>query len=421
VTPLAPSSRPPSSVFHGHWRCLTAALLALLLSGCDINKPAEPIVVGVLHSLTGHMAISEAPLVDAIQLAIDDINAAGGVLGRPLQARLIDGKSDPQTFAAAAHTLISSDSVPVIFGCWTSACRKAVRPVIENFDHLLIYPVQYEGMEQSPNVVYTGAAPNQQIIPGIRWALENLGKRLFLIGSDYVFPRTANLIIRDLAGLQGAEVVAEHYLPLDADEFEAIIADIARLQPEVIVNSVNGSSNTALFAALRADPRTATIPVLSFSVSEAELASIGPSATVAHYAVRSYFQSLDNAENRAFIHRFQQRFGADRVIGDTMESAWIGVHLWAQAAQDAGSIDPAAVRQTIGRQSLSAPEGIVSVDADNQHLWKTVYIGEAQADGQFRIVWSSNQPIRPEPFPQYRSLHQWQERSKVQPTASAQR
>lgn len=400
-------------------------LVGLLLAGCKPTQPATPIKVGVIYSLSGHMAGSEAPLVDAVQLAIDDINAAGGVLGRPLQARVVDAESNPDKAASNAHALITNGKVPVIFGCWTSACRKALKPVIENFNHLLIYPLQYEGLEQSPNIVYSGAAPNQQIIPGIHWALQNLGRRLYLVGSDYVFPRTANLLVRDLAALQQAEVVGEHYLPLgmdpgDTDPLNAVIEDIAQRQPAVIINTINGAGNQRFFPALRADPRTAAIPVLSFSVSETELAAIGPSASIAHYAVWNYFQSLDNSENRKFVRRFQQRFGTDRVIGDAMESAWVGVHLWAQAARDAGSTAPTAVRQTIGRQSMNAPEGIVSVDATNQHLWKTVHVGQAQANGQFRIVWSSDQPIRPEPFPQYRSIRQWQERAAplLQPAAA---
>ena len=414
--PVRPRYHRSSSAALRYARLALGLLASLLLAGCDPVEPRKPIEVGVLHSLSGHMAVSEAPLVDAIQLAIDDINAAGGVLGRPLQALVMDGESDPKTSARNAHSLINSTSVPVIFGCWTSACRKAVKPVIENFDQLLFYPLQYEGLEQSANIVYTGAAPNQQIIPAVHWALEHLGRRLYLLGSDYIFPRTANLLVRDLAGLQRADIVAERYLPLDVHQLdpallEQAIADIARLQPDVIINTVNGAGNQALFPALRSDPRTATIPVLSFSVSEAELAAIGPSATIAHYAVWNYFQSIDSAENRAFVRRFQQRFGADRVVGAAMESAWVGVHLWAQAARDAGSIAPTAVRQTIGRQSMNAPEGIVSVDATNQHLWKTVHVGQAQANGQFRILWSSDQPIRPEPFPQYRSTRQWHERA----------
>lgn len=395
---------------------MLALLAVLLLSDCDPTAPAAPIEIGVVHSLSGHMADSEAPLVDAIQLAIDDINADGGVLGRPLHALVMDGASNPEQSARNARELINSAKVPVIIGCWTSACRKAVKPVIENFNHLLIYPLQYEGMEQSPNIIYTGAAPNQQIVPGIHWTLQNLGRQLYLIGSDYIFPRAANLLVRDLAKLQRAEVVAERYLPLttgphDTASLDAIIDDIAQHQPEVIINTINGASNKHFFMALRADPRTATIPVMSFSVSEAELAAIGPSATIAHYAVWNYFQSLDTARNREFTSRFQQRFGADRVIGDAMEAAWIGVHLWAQAAADAGSTAPSAIRQTIGRQSMNAPEGIVSVDAASQHLWKTVHVGQAQANGQFRIIWSSDQPIRPEPFPQYRSIRQWRERT----------
>ena len=414
--PLAnpvPSPAPGTTTVHAT-RLLASLLTGLLLIGCEPVEP-PPIKIGVLHSLSGPMANSETPLVDAIQLAIDDINATGGVLGRPLEAQVVDGASDPDKFASSALALINATSVPVIFGCWTSTCRKAVKPVVENFDQLLFYPLQYEGLEQSANIVYTGAAPNQQIIPGIHWALEHLGRRLYLLGSDYVFPHAANLLIRDLADLQQADIIAERYLSLTTSQATAgplqdIIADIARQQPDVIINTINGAVNEKLFPALRGNPRAATIPVLSFSLSEAELATIGSSATTHHYAVWSYFQSLDNPVNSAFVQRFQQRFGTGRSIGDAMESAWVGVHLWAQAARDAGSIAPAAVRQTIGRQSMNAPEGIISVDAANHHLWKTVHVGEAQANGQFRIVWSSDQPIRPEPFPQYRPTREWQQR-----------
>ena len=393
---------------------LLPLLTALLLAGCDYGQPSTPIEIGVLHSLSGHMATNEVPMVDAVQLAIEDINAAGGVLGRPLKAIVIDGKSDPKVFAAGAHQLINSASVPVIFGCWTSACRKAVKPVVENFDHLLFYPLQYEGQEQSPNIVYTGAAPNQQIIPGVHWALQHLGSRLYLLGSDYIFPRAANRLISDLAGLQQADILAERYPPLDLDQpgseqLTAIITEIATLQPDVIINTVNGGANQALFPALRDNPRTADIPVMSFSISETELAAIGPSASIAHYVVWNYFQSIDSRQNNTFVRRFQQRFGEHRVIGDAMQSTWVGVHLWAQAANDAGDIAPASVLQTIGRQSMNAPEGIVSIDSINRHLWKTVRIGQALPNGQFQIIWSSDQPIRPEPYPLYRSIDHWRD------------
>jgi urea transport system substrate-binding protein len=365
------------------------------------------IPIGVLHSLTGTMAISEQPLVDSVQLAVDEVNAAGGVLGRPLEAVVVDGASDPEIAASHAEGLITEIGVPVIFGCWTSACRKAVKPVVERHGHLLVYPLQYEGLERSPNILYTGAAPNQQIIPGVRWALENLGQRFFLVGSDYLFPRIANMMIRDLVSIQGCRVLGERYLPLNSDQVDDIVAEIGLKQPEVIVNTINGRSNRAFFRALRANAATAAIPVMSFSVSEAELAAIGEAGTAEHYAVWSYFQTVDTPANHRFVERFQQRFGSRRVVDAPMESAYIGVLLWAQAVRDAGSLEPAAVRDALGRQSLDAPEGIVSVARDSGHLWKTVRIGKAQSDGQFHQVWDTEHPIRPEPFPNYRSRREW--------------
>jgi len=383
------------------------ALLCLLITGCEPGSEQAPIPIGVLHSLSGDMALSERSLVDAVQLAIDEINAAGGVLGHPLQAVVVDGKSDPRNFALQALNLINQHHVAAIFGCWTSACRKAVKPVVEHFDQLLFYPVQYEGLEQSANIIYTGAAPNQQIIPGVHWALEHLGMRFYLIGSDTIFPHSTNQIIRDLAEVQQCPVTGERYLPLESQQVEEIVDDIALLQPDVIFNTVNGSTNLTLFPALRADPRTAAIPVMSFSIAEPELAAIGPTAVDNHYATWNYFQSLDTPANRRFVTHFRQRFGNDVLIDDAMEASYIGVHLWAQAATDVGSIVPDAVRRAIGRQSLDAPEGIVSVDADNGHLWKTVRIDKAQANGQFSVVWSTDHPIRPEPFPGYRHHSEW--------------
>jgi len=353
------------------------------------------------------MAISERPLVDSVKLAIDEINAAGGVLGRPLQAIVVDGKSDPAVFASEAQRLIRSDGVAAIFGCWTSACRKAVKPVVERLDHLLFYPVQYEGLEESANILYTGAAPNQQIIPGVRWALKHLGKRFYLIGSDYIFPRSANRIIHDLATIQDCPVIGERYLPMKSSEVTVVIDEIARLQPDVIINTLNGSTNLSFFPALRDDPRTADIPVMSFSIAEPELAAIGPSAIPHHYATWNYFQSIDSPANHRFVDSFRQRYGADRVIDDPMEAAWIGVHLWAQAAREAGDISPGMVRDSLKLQSIDAPQGVISVDPDSGHLWKTVRVGQAGDDGQFRILWSTEHPIRPDPFPSYRYRSEW--------------
>ncbi len=372
------------------------------------TRAARPIRVGVLHSLTGTMAISETSVASATQMAIEEINARGGVLGRRVEPVVVDGRSDWPTFAREAERLISGEKVSVIFGCWTSASRKTVKPVIEEHNHLLFYPVQYEGLEQSPNIVYTGAAPNQQIIPAVKWSLDNIGRRFFLVGSDYVFPRTANAIIRDQVTALGGEVVGEEYVLLGSDDVKGIVAQIARAKPSVILNTINGDSNVAFFRELRAAGITPdSIPTMSFSIAENELQSLSAKDMVGDYAAWNYFQSIDSPENRDFVRRFRARFGADRVTSDPIEAAYFGVYLWAQAVEDAGTDDVARVRENIKRQSLSAPNGIVYVDPESLHTWKVMRIGRIRADGQFDIVWSLEKPIRPVPFPIYRSRAQW--------------
>lgn len=367
-----------------------ALLAAVTAWAIQNHKPQQPIRIGVLHSLTGTMAVSERPLVDAVQLAV------------------ADGHSDAKVFAHEAERLISQEKVSVIFGCWTSASRKAVKPVVEKHRHLLFYPVQYEGLEQSPNIIYTGSAPNQQIIAGAHWALENLGKRVYLLGSDYIFPHTANYIIRDMVLVAGGQVLAERYLPLGSSDMAASMNEIQRLKPDVILNTINGDSNFDFFLALQTTGAK-NIPVLSFSVSEAEVANHPELSLNAHYAAWSYFQSVDSVNNHRFVADYQRLFGADRVTGDPVEAAYFGVHLWAQAAQDAGSVEPERVNNAVLLQSFDAPSGIVSVDRATRHTWKMVRIGKTQPDGQFKELQASSYPLRPEPFPSYRSNAKWQQ------------
>src|SRR5262249_51211479 len=270
-----------------------------------------PIKVGVLHSRTGTMAISERPVIDATLLAIEEVNEKGGVLGRPIEAVIEDGQSDNATFAARAEKLITQDKVATVFGCWTSASRKTVLPVFEKHDHLLFYPVQYEGLEQSPNVVYTGAAPNQQIIPALKWCLTFLKKRkFFLVGSDYVFPRAANAILRDQARALGADIVGEEYLVLGSSDVGDIVRKIGAARPDAILNTINGDSNTAFFRALRAAGVTPDrIPTISFSISEEELSGLSTKDLIGDYAAWNYFQSVERPQNQAFVKRFQDRYG----------------------------------------------------------------------------------------------------------------
>ena len=393
-----------------------SSLVALALLGLAgglwvLLKPAAPapIRVGVLHSLSGTMAASERPLVDGLRLATEDINAAGGLLGRPVELVVVAGHSDWEVFAREAERLIVEEQVNVLFACWTSACRKAVRPVVERHRHLMFYPVQYEGLEQSPNIIYTGAAPNQQIIPGARWALDSFGGRVFLAGSDYVFPRTANVVIRDLVTAGGGAVLAERYEPLGSRDFAGMVAEIAELRPDVILNTINGDSNQAFFAALQAADLQG-IPVLSFSVAEPEL-QVWPelAAHPRHFAVWGYFQSLPGAANQAFVQRFRTRFGRDRVVSDPVEASYNGLRLWANTVQELGSLVPGDVNLALLRQSVPGPSGQVAVDAATRHVWRRVHVGQAQPDGQFRRVHASALQVRPTPFPPYRSMAEWEQ------------
>lgn len=385
----------------------TAIVVAIMLLRSAATEQ-DPIHVAVLHSLTGTMAFSESPVAESTLLAIDEINQAGGLLGRPIEPILVDGRSDWATFAREAERLITQDNVAVVFGCWTSACRKTVKPIFEKHDHLLFYPVQYEGLEQSPNIIYTGAAPNQQIIPAVHWALESFGKRIFLVGSDYVFPRTANAIIKDMAQAAGASVVGERYLMLGSNNVADVVRAIGEAKPDVVFNTINGDTNIAFFHALREAGITSGVtPTMSFSISEPEVLRIGIDRMVGDYAAWNYFQSLSTPENRAFVAAFQQKYGKDRVTDDAMEAAYIGVHLWGKAVAEAGSTHAGPVRRALHHESYVAPEGIVYIDEKTQHMWKTARIGRINTRGQFDIVWTSEQQIRPVPYPIYRSAHEW--------------
>lgn len=385
---------------------IALVLLSIVLLFTLYGRSKPVIKIGILHSLSGTMAISEKPLVDALQLAIEEANAAGGIKGQKIAAVVVDCRSDAAYCAEQAERLIVAEKVSALFGCWTSACRKALKPVVEMHQNLLFYPVQYEGMEQSPNIIYTGAAPNQQIIPGVRWALEKLGKRVYLAGSDYVFPHMANFIIKDMLIAHGGVLAGERYLPLGASAMEALVADIVKQRPQVVLNTFNGDSNAYFFAALeKAGLRN--LPMVSFSVAEVEMNAWGGARLGQHYAVWSYFQSLPGENNRRFIAAYQDRFGAERLTCEPLEASYIGLHLWVQAAREAGSAEPAQVQRTILRQTLNAAEGMVSVEPDNRHLWKTPRIGKVRPDGQFDIVWEAGQAQEPIPFPSYRLHDEW--------------
>jgi urea transport system substrate-binding protein len=391
------------------------AILVSLMVKRHYSAGSPTVKIGIVHSLTGTMAVSEKSLVDGVQLAVEEINAQGGLLGHRLEMVVADGRSDPNIFAAEAERLIDKEHVQALFGCWTSASRKAVKPVVEKYRHLLFYPVQYEGMEQSANILYTGAAPNQQIVPGTRWAMQEFGARVYLLGSDYIFPRTANIIIRDLVNAYGGTVLGERYLPLGSAEVDAIITDIAEKKPDVVLNTLNGDSNAVFFSAL-VKAGLSNLPLVSFSVEESGMLAWRGGQLTRHYGVWSYFQSLPSDGNQQFVNAYRARFGADKVISDPTEAAYVGVKLWAQAVREVNSSEPARVNPALLRQSIKSPSGIAAIDAGTRHLWKMTRVGKVRPDGQFEQVFASNAPLRPAPWPGYRTQEDWQELVKeVQP------
>jgi urea transport system substrate-binding protein len=367
----------------------------------------DTIKVGVLHSLSGTMAISEKSVVDSTLLAIEEINNAGGVLGKQIEPIVEDGASDWPTFAEKARKLIDEDQVVVVFGCWTSASRKAVLPVFEEKNHMLFYPVQYEGQECSKNIFYTGAAPNQQIEPSVDWLLENKGTDFYLVGSDYVFPRTANTIIKAQLEAKNGTTVGEDYLPLGNTEVAPIIAKIRSALPNggVIYNTLNGDSNVAFFKQLKgAGLGPDRYPVMSVSIAEEEVKAIGTDFLTGHYAAWNYFMTVESEANTKFVEAFKAKYGDERVTNDPMEAGYISVNIWKQAVEKAGSegtpTDLEAVRQAAYGQTFEAPGGTVTMNP-NHHISKTVRIGEVRDDGLFEIVYATDGPVDPVPWNQF--------------------
>lgn len=375
------------------------ALLAFSLLPLNAQD-TEPIRIGVLHSLSGTMSISETTVRDSTLMAIEEINAAGGVLGRQLEPIVEDGASDWPTFAEKATKLLLEDGVAVIFGGWTSASRKAMLPVVEANNGLLFYPVQYEGLEMSPNIVYTGATTNQQIVPAVEYLLSEGKTRFFLLGSDYVFPRTSNTIIRAQLAAAGAEVVGEEYVPLGGTEFSSILLRIQEAQPDVIFNTLNGDSNVAFFNQYSDAGYTAeTLPTMSVSIAEEEVTGIGVENIVGHLVSWNYYQTVDSEVNAAFVEAFKARYGENRVTSDPMEAGYFGVYLWAAAAEAAGSTDVDAVLAVIdaGGVSTEAPEGFVELHGPTQHTIKPVRIGIIREDGLIDTIFET-EPVVPDPY-----------------------
>jgi urea transport system substrate-binding protein len=359
----------------------------------------DTIKVGILHSLSGTMAISEVAVRDAELLAIDEINAKGGVLGKKLVPVVEDGASDWPTFAEKAQKLISVDRVAATFGGWTSASRKAMLPVFEKNKALLWYPVQYEGLEASPYIFYSGATTNQQIIPGLDYLKAQGKTKVFLVGSDYVFPRTANKEIKAYAKANGMDVLGEEYTPLGSTEYGTLVNKLKEAKPQAVFNTLNGDSNVAFFKQLRSAGVTAEqMPVLSVSVAEQEVQGIGVDNIAGDLVAWNYYQTTNLPQNTKFVEAYKKKFGANRVTDDPIEAGYTQVYLWAASVEKAGTTDIEKVKAASAGITFDAPEGKVTIDGDNHHLFKTARIGKIGADGQINEVSSSGSPIKPDPF-----------------------
>jgi urea transport system substrate-binding protein len=392
---------------------------AIALSGA-MSLPVfaqETIKVGVLHSLSGTMAISETVLKDTVLMAIDEINAKGGVLGKKLEPVVVDPASNWPLFAEKARQLISKDKVVVTFGCWTSVSRKSVLPVYEELNSLLFYPVQYEGEELSKNVFYTGAAPNQQAIPAVEYLMSKDGgeaKRWVLLGTDYVYPRTTNKILRSFLHSKGVkdEDIMEEYTPFGHSDYQSIIANIKKFassgKKTAVVSTINGDSNVPFYKELGNQGLKATdVPVVAFSVGEEELRGVDTKPLVGHLAAWNYFQSIKAPANDEFIKKWSAYAKAKGIAGhkdkpltnDPMEASYIGIMMWKQAVEKAKSTDTDKVIAAMAGQTFTAPSGITStMDAKNHHLHKSVFIGEIKADGQFNVVWKTPGPVKAQPW-----------------------
>ncbi len=374
-----------------------------------------PVKVGILHSLSGTMAISETSLKDVALMTIEEINEQGGVLGRKLEPVVVDPASNWPLFAEKARELIEKEKVAVTFGCWTSVSRKSVLPVFEELDGLLFYPVQYEGEESSYNVFYTGAAPNQQAIPAVEYLMSEGGggaKRFVLLGTDYVYPRTTNKILRYFLhekGISDADIM-EEYTPFGHTDYQTIIAKIktfAEGKRTAVVSTINGDSNVPFYKELgNQGLKAEDVPVVAFSVGEEELRGIDTKPLVGHLAAWNYFMSIDQPLNKGFIDKWKSYVkknnlpdGDKRVTNDPMEATYVGLHMWKQAVTQAGTFDVAAVRQAVAGQLFKAPTGFeIKMDERNHHLHKPVFIGEIQHDGQFKVVWKTDGPVRAAPW-----------------------
>jgi urea transport system substrate-binding protein len=405
---------------RGFFKATTLAA-ALAIAGFGAHPALaqqKTVKVGVLHSLSGTMAISETVLKDVALMTFAEINAKGGVLGMKIEPVVVDPASNWPLFAEKGRQLLTQDKVAAVFGCWTSVSRKSVLPVFEELNGLLFYPVQYEGEELSKNVFYTGAAPNQQAIPAVEYLMSKEGgaaKRWVLLGTDYVYPRTTNKILRAFLKSKGVadKDIEEKYTPFGHSDYQTIVADIKKFSAggkTAVVSTINGDSNVPFYKELGNQGLKATdVPVVAFSVGEEELRGVDTKPLVGHLAAWNYFMSLKNPENEAFKKQWAEYAKKNKLssaskplTNDPMEATYIGIHMWKQAVEKAKSFDTDKVIAAMAGQTFKAPDGFtVKMDEKNHHLWKPVFIGEVQANGQFNVVWKTPGPIRAQPWSQF--------------------
>jgi len=396
---------------------IKATVIAAALSTIGMTAhAADTIKVGILHSLSGTMAISETALKETALMTIEEINKSGGVMGKKLEPVVVDPASNWPLFAEKARQLLTKDKVDVVFGCWTSVSRKSVLPVFKELNGLLFYPVQYEGEELEKNVFYTGAAPNQQAIPAVEYLMSKDGgeaKRFVLLGTDYVYPRTTNKILRAFLkskGVADADIM-EEYTPFGHNDYQTIIAKIKKFSSEgkktAVVSTINGDSNVPFYKELgNAGLKATDVPVVAFSVGEEELRGVDANPLVGHLAAWNYFMSLKNPQNEKFVKMYKDWAKRNNlpnagtvVTNDPMEATYVGIHMWKQAVEKAKSTDTDKVVAAMAGQTFAAPSGYtLKMDETNHHLWKPVFIGEIKADGQFNVVWKTKGPIRAQPW-----------------------
>lgn len=386
---------------------------SLVLTGCGskatntdvaqtdscVDTTGSTIKVGSLNSLSGTMAISEVTVRDAIRLAVEQINSSGGVLGKQIELVGEDGASEPTVFAEKAQKLIKDDCVAATFGGWTSSSRKAMLPVFESNNALLYYPVQYEGLESSKNIFYTGATTNQQIVPALDYLKQQGIKSLYLVGSDYVFPQTANRIIKAYAEANGIEIKGEDYTPLGSTDFSTIVNKIRTADADAVFNTLNGDSNVAFFREYKNVGLTAAdMPVVSVSIAEEEVGGIGVQNIDGQLTAWNYYQTVDNPVNKAFVAAYKAKYGENKPTSDPMEAAYVSVYLWKNTVEKAKSFDVKAIQDNAGGVTFDAPEGLVTIDGENNHITKTARIGEIRSDGLIYTIWESPGPIEPDPY-----------------------